>query len=360
MNVASKICIIDGEERDLKSLQDINFQHPLLTYPSLQSNSNRYHYSYDNIDELLKTARYIYATLLWAEKPHECQFVISPSHKFLSLKKTYQIPFSLDYNKPAKSWIDIHQMNNLLSHISGYRFRYIDNLIIEQTLSLKDLPRKVNGDVLFDFDKQTCAFLYKAEPFEKCDLRYINEFIGFGVYAREAILRGEFVCFYYGVKTSNPEIKRYHFSSRFDVLGMGTDASSYSNIARFINHAPARTRVKQVEPSLLYANLAYRWYLLYGIEVVGFIALKNIAKGEQLLIDYGPGYFEPTEECRFNVEGKFLAPNGMLLSEKHHEKLNMLRIMAKHGISQAAYRILKRPLIALSIALAVFVLIYYM
>ncbi|ASQ46098.1 SET domain-containing protein-lysine N-methyltransferase [Legionella clemsonensis] len=358
VDVGSKICIIDDQEKNLDYLRAINFQHPLLTYPALQSTSNSYHYSYTNVDELLKTARYIYATLLQSKKPEDCQFVISPSPKFHSLKTTYQIPFSLDPHKPAKNRISVNQLNELISHLSNHSFRFIDNLIIEETLSLDNLPSKINGNTLFNFDKKTYLFLHKADPFEKIELRYINGFIGFGVYAKETILRGEFVCLYHGIKKSIPDMKRYYFNFHLDVLGLGTDARFCSNIARFINHAPALARVKQFDSSLLYANLGYKRYFLYGIEVVGFIALRNIAKGEQLFIDYGPEYFDPTEEYRFNISEKLTDPMGSLLKEKYHEKLSIWRIMAKNGITQAAYRLLKRPIIALFIALVALSLIY--
>ncbi|CEK10474.1 SET domain-containing protein-lysine N-methyltransferase [Legionella hackeliae] len=359
LDIGSKVWLLDDkEECNFTRLQKVDFRHPLLTCSVLKSKTTRYDYTYDNLDDMLNTAKMIYATLLQANHPQNCQFVITPSPKFFLLKSSYQIPFSLDHYKRAKNFITANQLDGLISQSSNSSFHFIDQLIIEGTISLETLPAEVNGDQLFEFDKHGYLLLTKNDSFDKYELRNINHYIGFGVYAREAIQKDEDVCLYLGIKKHNPDIKRYYFNSRSDALGMGTDAHYYSNIGRFVNHAPADSRVSNPDSRLLGANLKSKRYLFYGIELVAYSAIRNIAKGEQLLVDYGDEYFESNNEYRFSIDGHLKDSTGKLLKETYHEKLSILRVMAHNGITQAAYRLLKRPLIALSISLIVLLILY--
>ncbi|WED44513.1 SET domain-containing protein-lysine N-methyltransferase [Legionella cardiaca] len=355
LDVSSKICEIDESQKGgFQLLQNLDFQHPLLSYPYLKSSTTTYHYHYHDMAGLLETAKYVYATLLHASKPEECQFVVSPSPHFLSLKAIYKIPFSLDDHKEAKDFITVNQINGIISQLANHQFHFHDKLIINDTILFKNLPETVDGDALFAYNDKAYELLNKEEPFELCEIRYINQFIGFGVYARKDIKKGTNVCVYQGMKT-NPESKRYHFYPHFDLLGLGIDATDYGNIGRFVNHAPSSS---QPDHFLLDVNLMVDRHILNGIEIVAFTAKRDIAKNEQLFVDYGAGYFENAEEYRFNREGKLLNPKGEILLDKHHEKLNTLRVMAKNGVSQAAYRLLKRPLLALLLTALGFIALY--
>ncbi|KTC86509.1 SET domain-containing protein-lysine N-methyltransferase [Legionella brunensis] len=358
LDVASGTFVAEGcPETDIKQLANINFHHPLLVHPILKSENTIYRYCYDDTESFLKIARYIYATLLQVSNPKDCQFIITPSPKFLSLKATYKIPFSIDCHKPAKKSITVTQVNGIISQSSREEFNFFDKLIVDTTLSLKNLPSMVDGDELFSYSPIGYSILNKPDPFVICEVRNINQFIGFGVYARKDIKRGTHVCLYQGVKKSNSKSKRYYFIPKFDILGLGIDAQHYGNIGRFVNHAPSPSRAKQSD-SLLLSNLIGERHTIYGLEIIVFSAIRDIVKGEQLLVDYGAAYFENVDEYRFAANGSLFDPKGKPLKEKHHAKLMMWRVMAKNGVTLAAYRLLKRPILALSFALIGFLLLY--
>ncbi len=84
---------------------------------------------------------------------------------------------------------------------------------------------------------------------------------------------------------------------------MSVDAQYFGNISRFVNHAS--NKVQTDEKEILSANLETRHYSIYGIEMILFIASRDIVPGEQLLIDYGKKYFRPGEEVLFLKNGRF-------------------------------------------------------
>lgn len=358
LDISIGICLIDEkEEMDLALLDSTSFQHPLLSHPSLKSETTDYQYSYNDMQGLLNTAKYVYATLLHTKNPKSCRFIINPEPQFFTQKAIYKIPFSLDPNNAANQFISVSQINGIISQSSHHSFHFFDNLLIDTILLYDDLPSMIDGDELFNCDPIAYELLNKPDAFDQCELRNINHFIGFGIYAREDIKKGTAICLYQGRK-ENPKDKRYHFIPRHDALGLGIDARLYGNIGRFVNHAPPTDGTKSSDPRFLDANLIGERYVVYGIEVIIFTTVKDIRKNEQLLVDYGARYFEGGDEYRFNVHGSLCDPQGKRLQEKHHDKLSILRIMAKNGITQAAYQLLRRPLIAVVIVLAIAVILY--
>ncbi|KTD19299.1 SET domain [Legionella lansingensis] len=356
---SGKVLLDKKQEVDFEAFKTFDFCHPLLAHPRLSSATNVYCYKYKDMEGLLSTAKYIYATLIASSEPMHCQFEITPSDEFFTpLKKVYRIPFSLNYRKAAKKTITVNQFNGIVSQASGFKFDFHDGLIIKDKISVKNLPPEINGDALFEENETIYELLNKPDDFETYELRYINNYIGFGVYAKRAIKKNQPVAFYLGVKTTHPELHAYYFGPKHDALLMGTDAQNYSNIARFINHAPNPDDADKQNSSLLEANLITQRHLLNGIEVVLFGAQRDIAKGEQLLIDYGTRYFEPGEAFRFTTKEDLLNANHQRLFDKKWEKLSVMRIMAQHGVSQAIYAILKRPIIALIIILLIWLLLH--
>jgi len=187
-----------------------------------------------------------------------------------------------------------------------------------------------------------------GDCFKKFELRFINNYIGFGLYAREAIKKSSIVCLYFGEKKISPIIKSYSFHPKMDSLNMFVDAINHGNIARFINHAPNSETIidSQTNTNFLNANLNSRSHSIFGIEVVVFYALRNISKGEQLLTNYGQTYFE-YEPFMFKKNGDLVNENNKKIVDKYIKKKYVHTIMKQNGIRSALFELFKRSIIAI-------------
>ena len=76
-------------------------------------------------------------------------------------------------------------------------------------------------------------------------------------------------------------------------------------------------------------------YYLNGIEIVIYLASKDIQKGAQLLVDYGSLYFSYFLASRFKINGKIVDPNKKLFQKKSQKKLHRIRLMAAYGVKEA-------------------------
>lgn len=107
--------------------------------------------------------------------------------------------------------------------------------------------------------------------------------VGFGLFAARALAPGNPIGEYTGLLTRawrplgqgrfNPYLLKYPFQSEFAV-----DAEAQGNELRFVNHSARQ------------ANLARALVVHEGLPRVLFVASRPIARGEQFLLDYGPGY----------------------------------------------------------------------
>ncbi|KTD24175.1 MULTISPECIES: SET domain-containing protein-lysine N-methyltransferase [Legionella] len=349
LNLSTGQCVINNKkEIAINELMQFDFIHPLLTEPSLHSSTNLYQYSYNNFAELLLAPRLIYATLIHAKDPLNCQFDIFPSPSFFRLKAIYKLSFSLDYRKPAKEEITINQLNDIVSDFSKFQFQFQDKFIVKAQLSFSDLPNQIEGDLLYKTDEVIRELLDLADQVEPLELRYINHFIGFGVYARQAINKDEFVLFYCGMKNIEPKAMHYYFHPKTDALNMGVDAREYGNMARFINHAPSSD-----EESTTAANLIAIGYNVLGVEVIALFASRDIKKGEQLLFDYSKKYFRQMKLLKFNEKGNVVNSDNKELHDSNDQRIAMLRVFARHGVKHALFKLVNRFII---IALIIIVL----
>ncbi|KTD17000.1 SET domain-containing protein-lysine N-methyltransferase [Legionella jordanis] len=343
----------------LDDLKKNSFFHPLLSHPVLSSNGHVYEYKSKTTEDLLNTAKYIYATLIQASDPKNCHFKINSTDASAALKINYRIPLSLDSTKRAKRYISINQLNGIISEDSGFDFHFCDTLLMQDELSFADLPQEVNGDDLFISQPEILGFFQLQENFQRLELRYINPLIGFGGFSREKIKKNEPVAFYLGVKTKKHEHSKYYYGPERDCLLMGIDAQQYGNTARFFNHAPNPEPGQNGCSDFLRANLSPKRCLLNGIELVLFTASRDIVEGEQLFFDYGLSYYDKDNFFKFNLQGRLLDENQRPIKGQRSQKMKMIRLMARHGVEEAMYGLFKRPLIALAVVILIVSVLRY-
>ncbi|KTC84656.1 MULTISPECIES: SET domain-containing protein-lysine N-methyltransferase [Legionella] len=358
VDLSERTCLLNHEDKiNLYYFKKLDFSHPLLSETSDHSPTNSYCYHFDNFADLWLAPRQVYGTLIHNNDSTDSEFEILPSPSFYKLKTSYQIPFSLDYHKEANEKISVNQLNNIVSNFSAFQFQFQDKLIIKSRFHYRDLPAEVDGDSLYSKDDKIMKLLEQADNFEALELRYINHFIGFGVFARQEISKGACVSFYYGMKKIRPQNLNYYFYPKLDSFNMGIDARECGNIARFINHAPNAEDIPT--STFMAANLISTSYTIFGIEVMAFFALRDIKKGEQLLFNYSKKYFDKMELFKFKLDGNLVNFNDEKLADNREQRITTLRVFARNGIKQALFKLIKHySLVILAILIFGLVLNY--
>ncbi len=338
----------DNREIGLSQLiNDPAFTHPLFNEPYTPGHHQIFHYEYNNIEELLYSGIYVYSRLIKADKPLDCIFRINPSTLFQTTPQADGIHFSINRRKAAQETISIQQLDAMTSHLLGFKFVFSEAIIIKDQFTIKDLPSSVDGDALYISDEKLSALLKKPCDFSRYEIRYINAEIGFGVYSREHIKKGDIISFYTGIKTHDFPQSHFSFVPQQDCLMMRLDACQHGNITRFINHAPKH--ITSSRTSVFEANIKSSNYCLNGIEVIVYLATKDIYKGEQLLVDYGATYFRDDEMFLFKTNGGLIHPHRKLIGSDTPNKIRQIKIMAIHGVKKAQIYFLVRIFIILSL-----------
>lgn len=350
ININTGLCYFnDNQEIPLKHLiNTLDFTHPLLTEKFTQTSDHVFHYEYDNIDELRYSGIYVYSRLIRADKPLACTFKINPSPLFQHSKFAQDIYFSINRHQLAKESIHIKQLEDLTHHLLGTKFVFSEDLIIDDQFTIADLPPFVDGDSLYITNDKLVTLLKTPSTFSRYELRYISPEIGFGVFSKKTIKKEDIISIYSGVKTiRKPDSLSFSFIAKQDCFMMYLDASQYGNITRFINHAP--THNSEHSLSLIEANVKANTYSLNGIEVIVYSACKEILPGEQLLVDYGQAFFEGMDLFRFKTNGRPINTNKKFIWSNIQEKINHMKIMARHGVKKAQIYLLARVFIIITL-----------
>ncbi|KAH8179384.1 SET domain-containing protein [Sarocladium implicatum] len=125
--------------------------------------------------------------------------------------------------------------------------------------------------------------------------------VGYGLYTAEPIAQDEFVMEYKGEIITADEGTRREARQGFDepapvsfnfqlldTEGLWIDAAIYGNLSRYINHAPEKDRWGcNIQPKIVYVNGEFR---------IKFIAIRDIAVGEELFFNYGEYFPNLTEK----------------------------------------------------------------
>jgi hypothetical protein len=344
IDITSKMCMLDNkQEIHLSRLRNAaDFSHPLLEEPVNLAPNPTFHYEYSNVDALLHTAIYVYAILLRVDNPSLCKFTIKPSPQFPKAPSPETFYFSMDKKKKAAEQISLKQLESLVSQMTGLAFHFSEDVFINDTFTIDDLPTSIDGDALYYTDTHLISLLTSSASFRDYELRYITPDIGCGVFAKSRIKKGEIIGFYTGLKTAHkPLTLKYAFQNNSDLLHMYLDAIQHGNMTRFINHAPNHTSSPQ---QLSTANIEAVSYFLNGIEFILYSAKRKINDGEQLLVSYGKNFFQDIPIRYFRKNGELTKPNKNPWTNAG-KKLNHIRIMANIGINQAQTYLLVRALI---------------
>lgn len=146
---------------------------------------------------------------------------------------------------------------------------------------LEDLipTEKIWMGIYFDKEIQTRSN-------RRFSIRYIDEEVGFGVFAEQRISPCSFVGEYTGIikERNKKEIKDKRYVLRYNCWQARgrkfvIDAETHGNHTRFINHSS--------QPNLVLQSVYWR-----GIPRMVFVSSKEIAEGAQLTFDYGKSFWK--------------------------------------------------------------------
>ncbi|MCH9689646.1 MAG: SET domain-containing protein-lysine N-methyltransferase [Gammaproteobacteria bacterium] len=330
-------------------LAKLFFSNPLLDEPYTPISGYHFKYTYNNLTELLYTATFICTVLIHTDNAHACQFSISPSANFQKTECLNTLHLSINYRKTAKSRIPIDQLNKLINDLSGNPFQFSNDTLPNYTTTIDELPDVIDGDMLFSAPSpQLLPLLHTPNQPNTYELRYIHPMVGFGVFSRVDIKEGFLLGFYTGTQTHiREENQSYSFSVKNEPLPTYVHALYSGNLTRFINHAPTTTKTR-----FLSANIKADIHHLHGVPFITYKAKRDILTGEQLLVDYGPNFFNKRSCILFKANGRLRY--GWKLRRFSPSNKILLGIMANHHIRAAqVYRLKRLLLISGFIGLAV-------
>lgn len=115
-------------------------------------------------------------------------------------------------------------------------------------------------------------------------LMKVNDIVGYGVFANSGINPGDLIGEYTGLVRRDGDIAGDHdFSYALGYPWMADsahiDAKQMGNYTRFVNHSSD-------------ANCSTMRVVVDGVSREAMIAVRPIARGEQVLFDYGAGYWQ--------------------------------------------------------------------
>ena len=119
-------------------------------------------------------------------------------------------------------------------------------------------------------------------------IKWTSDGVGYGVFASEDLPAGTFIAEYAGVVTPRDQVKNRTWSWSYPIRGRfidglpsraSLDGRLYGNELRFVNHSDHRNI------SAIFVHDGTTWVNCY-------YARKAIAKGEELLVNYGKRYWK--------------------------------------------------------------------
>lgn len=167
-----------------------------------------------------------------------------------------------------------------------YQFTYTSKLVfsdplIEHNLKLSCSEQKVPEEALVYGNRYHQELLLGTEAYS--DLKWINQEVGYGLYAQTDLAQGTFIGEYTGlVCHNNPYYKMSNYCFNYPIVKskntLSIDAEPYGNLTRFINHS-------------FHPNLDILHAFHSDLYHVILVANQLIKKGNHLTYNYGHSYW---------------------------------------------------------------------
>ncbi|WP_156812611.1 hypothetical protein [Legionella tunisiensis] len=93
-----------------------------------------------------------------ASEPSNCRFNIHPSSNYIDSNTKERIYCSINATQRANEVINLDNFECLISELSGYQFKFLNHILIEDSFSTTDLPNSIDGDLLFETKKSLLIY----------------------------------------------------------------------------------------------------------------------------------------------------------------------------------------------------------
>ena len=168
------------------------------------------------------------------------------------------------------------RLNTIFRRLNGVK--YLDDIRFQEGLERRLAASHQHDGMRFHWRR-----LPRRAPVH---IRFIDTRIGFGLFADRDLAEGELIGEYAGMVSRGDSVTdrtycyEYHsLRAGEDEIRLTIDARAIANETRFINHA--RPEVVSHENQFFNGH----WHVIFAVS-------SPVAKGEQLLIDYGDPYWE--------------------------------------------------------------------
>jgi len=156
--------------------------------------------------------------------------------------------------------------------------RYIcDNYYIEE-LMFSGLSISKNQEFRAKYGEQ----IEVTSGDENLVLAKINDTVGYGVFAKKDLKKGDYIVRYGGYVMKADKVSSRSYSMASGLENIILDSSKFRNLGGMINHSD------------LMPNVQAECIFDQGVEQAVIIALEDIPKGYQLLLNYSDNYFGGT------------------------------------------------------------------
>ena len=174
----------------------------------------------------------------------------------------------------------------------GFGIKYLEHLHFNSYEDFKEAIHKIprfSGSAIFGHEAQTLGRQYENEMKQGYTpdlyVRWIDNILGYGLFADAEIEEGEFIGEYTGLVRQlsrfKPEPNDYcfHYPNKwFSLHYRVVDAQNEGNLMRFMNHS----EIPNVQPYFVMDR---------GLPHIIFLANQKIKKRTQLTFDYGKDYW---------------------------------------------------------------------
>jgi hypothetical protein len=173
-----------------------------------------------------------------------------------------------------------------------FSFEYIERLIFFHEKDLRDSLFLVDSEAecskenmkYFQEDDRLKYKLENGQCHPHISIVYVNEHVGYGLFATDAIASGTFIGEYVGVVKRVSSCENKGPASAYSA-NYGTDGSTeicayeYGNVIRFVNHSDS-------------PNCTFRKVTIDDMQHVLVMTEEDVSAGEQLSVSYGLSYWQ--------------------------------------------------------------------
>jgi hypothetical protein len=181
--------------------------------------------------------------------------------------------------------VELKEFENFFSFSYTPTIRFSSYFQLKEAISLCPwLYRKS----IFCTEERQLGRRYRKETFFPSSfpysVRFIDQLIGFGLFAEKTFEKEEFLGIYAGAFMPLDEAQNtaycFHYPVRWtSYFSYCIDAEKTGNLLRFINHSDR-------------PNVKARAFVIEGVLYTGIFALQPIHKGQELFLYYGSDYWK--------------------------------------------------------------------